>query len=135
MCWSRRGLLAGGKVPRYMSAIIRDPAIAPQATNLFNKSVSPTPKSPSMKSQSTATTPERLLKNSANGPSVEFMRNPEVGEPPLSQEFSLLVANPKPKSLSANAQRKMSPITKRNFNHIIFLIFMCLIIAFVTGLN
>lgn len=81
-----------------------------------------------MNSQSTTATPARLWKISAKGPLTPKERKPVVGEPPLIQALPVVVANPKPKTLSMKAQKKTKPIAKRSTMKTSFSLFIKIIV-------
>ncbi len=103
-----RGLFCGGSAARYMRSMSIDPAIDASFICRLSKNAKPIPRSPAIKSQSTHPCPARPWKKSVKGPCVALERNPDVGDPPCIQEFSALVANPRPKSLSTKAHKKIN---------------------------
>ena len=56
-------------------------------------------------------------------------RNPEVGDPPASQELSGAVANPRPKVLSKNPQKRVHPSESRRRTRSVCLQHFCLAVA------
>src|SRR5690606_30403288 len=113
---SYSGLVAIGKAARYIRVYIAAAETAATRVPMPSISATPTPSRPSMNSTSVTGLIER--KNShtpAKGlpPSIEPPRKPLVGEPPLSQEFSVGVEKPSPKVLSRNAHRKVNPTIRR----------------------
>lgn len=80
------------------------------------RSPNPINKSPSINSQSTKLFPDKATKSVFKGPWVAVFKNPAVGDVPVSQELEGIVENPRPKTLSKNAQRK---ITDKNILRIL----------------
>src|SRR3989344_8311352 len=98
---------------RYIRKYINAPVYAPSFTKIPRVKLTPTNKSPSIKSQSTSPDPASELKKLVKGPCTSNWRNPVVGEPPASHAFSGAVAKPNPQTLSTKAQRKIKPIESR----------------------
>ena len=67
-----------------------------------------------MNNQSAHGAPAMSLKKPRSGPLDTPVRNPFVGDPPLSQARALGVEYPRPNSLSKNAQRNSTPNASRN---------------------
>lgn len=110
ICSSTKGLFFGGKTASHISSKRRLPDIVESFFPIPSINAIPTPKSPSINSQSTIGFPARLTKNGLNGPAVPNFKNPSVGEFPDSHDLSAAVANPKPSSLSKNAHKKTQPM-------------------------
>lgn len=86
----------------------------------------PMPNRPNINSQSIKGFPARIWKNGATAPFTPNVKNPAVGETPCSQDLSDVVANPNPKNLSINAQKKINPSAILNNENRISIFFISL---------
>src|ERR1700694_4857284 len=81
--------VANGQVAVYIKSSMVDPAIAAGRTAAPKMSATPTPRSPTMNSQSNAATPAIPWNTPWNGPTFTPDRKPVVGDPPLIQAWAL----------------------------------------------